>query len=299
VAYIHDSSNDSLSYSRNRIRHEVMPALRALNPALNEGVGRLSGIVAEENAYLEKMAREALMRCVAEPESPLPLWGIPPLARGASHARCNMIYIDQLVELDQVIRRRTLRLFVLQAAGIALETVHVEVLERLIASGQSGSVVDLPGGYSARVSFGQLIVERTEKRAENLESMEVHKKSLPKTIDFGARTVHFTLHSCDKHENPAFVHKTETIWRVDYDKLSDMTILRSRKTGDHIRPAGRGVTKSLKKLAIEHQIDAKVRNHLAVLATEDGRVIWAEAFGVDEAFAVDEKTRTWVEICFS
>lgn len=46
-----DSTNADLRLMRNRVRHEVMPLLRALNPSVEEGFGRMARIAREEEAY--------------------------------------------------------------------------------------------------------------------------------------------------------------------------------------------------------------------------------------------------------
>ncbi len=48
-----DPSNSSLEYSRNRIRHEILPEAKKINPNILNNVNRLSKIVAEEQDFIE------------------------------------------------------------------------------------------------------------------------------------------------------------------------------------------------------------------------------------------------------
>ena len=68
------------------------------------------------------------------------------------------------------------------------------------------------------------------------------------------------------------------------------SVIRKRLPGDSIRLAGRGCTKTLKKLMNELDIPAELRNHLPVIA-DDGGVIWIYGIGVSQRCAVTEKTK--------
>ncbi|MCL2884442.1 MAG: tRNA lysidine(34) synthetase TilS [Oscillospiraceae bacterium] len=59
VAYMTDSTNAHTIFVRNRLRREVLPVLRELNPQLDAAVARLSAHAARDSAYLEELAREA------------------------------------------------------------------------------------------------------------------------------------------------------------------------------------------------------------------------------------------------
>ena len=71
----------------------------------------------------------------------------------------------------------------------------------------------------------------------------------------------------------------------------------SVKPGDRIRLAGRGITKTLKKLFAEAGIPAESRDRIPLL-TDDKKVLWVYGFGCDETVRVSEKTRRilWIEI---
>ena len=72
---------------------------------------------------------------------------------------------------------------------------------------------------------------------------------------------------------------------LDCGRIYGNIVLRSRNSGDRIRPAGRGVTKTLKKLLSEAGIPPERRDSLALLSDDRG-LLWAEGFGCDERAAV-------------
>jgi tRNA(Ile)-lysidine synthase len=66
IEWVEDSTNYYLSLARNRIRHRVVPELKAINPNLEESVLRMREILKEENELLEKLVQTALLKVKEE-----------------------------------------------------------------------------------------------------------------------------------------------------------------------------------------------------------------------------------------
>jgi len=66
LEWVEDSTNYDLSLVRNRIRHRVVPELKAINPNLEESVLRMREILKEENELLEKLVQTALLKVKEE-----------------------------------------------------------------------------------------------------------------------------------------------------------------------------------------------------------------------------------------
>ena len=66
IEWVEDSTNYDLSLARNRIRHKVVPELKAINPNLEESVLRMREILKEENELLEKLVQTALLKVKEE-----------------------------------------------------------------------------------------------------------------------------------------------------------------------------------------------------------------------------------------
>ena len=76
---------------------------------------------------------------------------------------------------------------------------------------------------------------------------------------------------------------------LDCDKIIGKSVTRTRLPGDTIRLAGRGCTKSLKKLMNELSIPPELRDSLPVIADETG-VIWIYGIGVAQRCAVTKNS---------
>jgi len=62
IAFRLDPTNDQLDAARNRIRHEVMPAVERLNPAAVEALTRFGRLAADDDALLDGIAAAELTR---------------------------------------------------------------------------------------------------------------------------------------------------------------------------------------------------------------------------------------------
>lgn len=60
LSFVEDSTNEDTRYARNRLRRQIWPQLRTVNPALNEAIGRTAEILRRENDYLDALAEERL-----------------------------------------------------------------------------------------------------------------------------------------------------------------------------------------------------------------------------------------------
>lgn len=64
LAYCIDKSNFSMDYTRNRIRHKIIPLLESCNPRFIDHIFNLSQILSKENDYLNELTARALKRSV-------------------------------------------------------------------------------------------------------------------------------------------------------------------------------------------------------------------------------------------
>jgi len=66
IKWVEDSTNYDLSYARNRIRHRVIPELKAINKNLEETILRMKEILTEEDRLLNKLTEQAIERIKKE-----------------------------------------------------------------------------------------------------------------------------------------------------------------------------------------------------------------------------------------
>lgn len=147
-----DASNSDLAYTRNRVRHQLLPLLKEFNPEIPRQLARLAAIAADEERYWQREL-DRLLPSLLLPGKPVRGGGrsTPTAAGEASVA----IELDRLRQLPAATGRRVLRAAARQL-GVRLGFDHTESLITLAAAPAvpRAKKVSLPGN---------LVAERTPR----------------------------------------------------------------------------------------------------------------------------------------
>jgi tRNA(Ile)-lysidine synthase len=158
-----DSSNADPAYTRNRIRHSVLPLLRAENPALDQTLANLAELAREEEARWQTELGRLL------PQLLLPGKPVRGGGRAVSTAvgqQSLSIEIDRLRALDPALRRRVLRAAARQmGARLSFEeTARLLALAGLAAhptvTPRNGATLELAQQLRAERSLRELRLSR-------------------------------------------------------------------------------------------------------------------------------------------
>ena len=132
-----DPANNDPEPLRNRLRHQLLPRLRGLNPQLDAALARLAEGAAADRAFLDQAAAAAL-------ES---------LERDAAGSWPRA----ELAALHPALRRRVLRLLA-AGAGLELSAERTAAAERLLE--RDSGEVQLGAGVSLRLRRGRVALVR-------------------------------------------------------------------------------------------------------------------------------------------
>jgi tRNA(Ile)-lysidine synthase len=158
IAWRTDESNADRRYLRNRVRHDVVPALlAAIAPARPSGSARAA--LARRAGAAAREAREA--------ERAIAAWISPVLGKICRIQRGEIALETIGVAPYPIAARRTLlrQLWrALPGAGPGLTVRHLETLDRLIAAGREGAAVNLPDAWTARREGGWIRFHRSRPR---------------------------------------------------------------------------------------------------------------------------------------
>jgi tRNA(Ile)-lysidine synthase len=132
-----DSSNRDQAYTRNRIRHELLPVLEGWNPRLREHMAQMAEVAREEEAWWEmELGRVAPQLLMA---------GKP--VRGGGRAAEDGVAIDvtRFGGLAVAMQRRLLR-YAAERLGGRLDFAGTEALRMLAVAGRAGQKRELAQG---------------------------------------------------------------------------------------------------------------------------------------------------------
>ncbi|MBE2269096.1 MAG: tRNA lysidine(34) synthetase TilS [Anaerolinea sp.] len=257
----HDATNDDLDYTRNRIRAEVLPILRRINPQISRSLVQLADIAAEEDAYLQAELDE--------------------LIDGFVWKRGDRLTIprDVFAGVPVALKRRLL----LWAAGqLDSETGYEHVISALdiLEDGVLGTIALLPNGVRLRVDYDEIVIEPQDAPIppETPQIAEAFDVAVPGQTRLGGGWVL-------KVSNAA-VESAHA--RLAIPPLAAVR-LRPRKRGDRFTPLGLGGhTQKLSEWMVDHKVPRALRDTLPLL-TVDGEIaaiVWGEQWTISERFAV-------------
>lgn len=277
LVYREDSSNVELIYTRNRIRHQLIPLLeREYNPGLRKALLRLGGIARAEDGYLDGEAVRALAR--ARQSAP-----------GAAEL---VLSLERLRETDPVICRRVLQRAWREAAGnAATDHKHIEDLFGLVHSPVGGRLAELPGGLTAERTRHCLVIRKGSgppAAAPYAVPLEVPGETAVPGRAWSVRAVLW-----DGEIDPGVACRGENRSRayLDYDAPALPLELRNRRPGDVFGPFGLDGTVKLKKYFRDLGLPRAERDDQPLVVDARGRIIWVVGVRPADFCRITPRTR--------
>ena len=283
ILYKQDSTNAEDLYTRNRIRHHILPyAEEEIATGVVKNMSRAADIFAEEEAYLSQQAKDALKDCLTD-------------QRVGEFAE---VKIKSFLEKHPVIRKRMLHLLVKELSPMQrdITAVHIEDVCTLFT--QPGNrQIHLPYGIRAERSYETVRIERHSECPEECFEYEIPRLNEPGEEYWlklpGGDVLHFVLleDGLEMAKNQLFSENRYTKW-FDYDKIIESFSVRTRKVGDYLTIRGEESMrhKKLKDYMVTEKIPQSMRDKIPVLA-ESGHVIWLVGYRISEHYKVKENTK--------
>ncbi len=251
--FVTDSTNLDDDYSRNKIRHHVVPVLKEINPAFLTAVKRLTENATDTKAFLEKQVSEF-----------------------------DTLTVEQLREKDEVLLLEYISAKAKREIGVSLDNFHLKNCVQVI---KNNSKCQLPLDNFCYIENNKLKFSKQEKDEPKEYCVKVEEKTVTPY-----NTYHFKVVDLDEYKNKQNVHNLLLNNAIDYDKICHSMFLRSRKPGDRIVQRGRRVNKKVKAIFTEKKISLYERERSAVLES-NGEIVWVENIGVADAFSPNKDTK--------
>lgn len=272
VPYVEDSTNFSDEYTRNKIRHSVIPALEEAVPGAIKNIYRFSRLAAEDEEYFSRQVNKILVR------------------------RPNGTFLIKSCT-EPVIFKRALR-YIIKKYG-----------KKDFTSAQMRTVYEMQWlGNGKRFFFLGLVAQREEEGiAIFLEewlrvcATELRFTEVFNQIAMFERLQLVTTFEGDSSEGLAHLEvgkEWQKTLRFDYDKVPPTAVVRCRKNGDKFTKYGGG-TKSLGDFLTDRKVPQIYRNNLPLLCDGD-KVLLIGGVEISDDIKVTEQTkRVSVFICFN
>lgn len=253
--FVTDSTNLTDKYTRNKIRHNVIPVLKEINPSFLQSVLRLKEISENQSDYFCKKASKLIKDNVL----------ISELKK--EHESVLFEYVSQKIK---------------EKTGLTPDFLHIENCVNVI---KNGGKCQLPKGYLFTSQNNEVLIKKPEKITQKDFFVEFGE-----SVETPYNKYYSKVVSYEEYKNTENVYNLFLNSTIDYDKICDSLVLRNRKPGDKIRLKNQKVNKEIKKLYNEMKIPVDIRSKLSVLEC-NGRIVWAENIGVAGDFCIGKNTK--------
>ncbi len=290
ISYCTDESNFSLEYSRNKIRHSVLPQLLSINP---DAINALSKFISAANIDCEFIKIEAdKMQKACEIENCAKEKGYDAKMLKTLHSailtRICYNLISQYTDADEK-KINILKDAIINSKG-ALElnkNVTISVSQGFVR------VINQTQNFCGQTQQTQ--INETGEATNNWRiTLEGLNNSNNITLLDG-ELLYIKITNCEKTVNFKKHNKNHLKNIADYGKIEKNAVFRTINAGDKFCAMFSNCTKTLKKVYSEHKYSLNLRQTNPVLASGND-ILWAKGLGFANSLIADENTKTVCEI---
>jgi tRNA(Ile)-lysidine synthase len=274
IPYRTDSSNAKDTYTRNALRHRVIPILEELvSPAVIDAVNRAGIQFLAAAEFIAAETGRHFAECVT----------------GSSDDEVHLD-VARMRSLPEILRDSITVLATERLTGHRPEYAHVQAILDL-ASREPGSRATIGGGFEALRERDDVIIQRAT--AEKPFSIAVEPG---RAYDLGkARFVSTFVPRPDEVRT-----SDRSIGFVDADAIARRPlILRSWRAGDSFVPFGMRARKKISDFFVDEKVPRHHKHRYPILETKDGDVIWLCGWRIDDRFKITPDTRRVLRLEFS
>ncbi|KPL03024.1 MAG: hypothetical protein AMK75_01985 [Planctomycetes bacterium SM23_65] len=321
--YCTDHTNLDTTYTRNRIRHELIPRLQQTWPDIRSEMTEFARELGALDELLESVARR---------------WTG---AHAVQKHRTFEAALDDLNALDEPLLSYVIRQLIADTLGDLrrIDEVHVAMIADLAAAGSTGASLDLPRGLIVRRGYKSLCFEIGQRKVltpgsdaaakvhpETPQPLAAKELAVPGETHWGTWTFEATVLEgkdiweelvdlsgnlripefdeppTDPHERMrVFIRQLrgidpEAVEYLDFDRIAGETLsVRGRVPGDRFTPLGAPGQTKLKEFFIRRKVPRSERDAVPLIVAGD-RVLVVARLGVSDDVALTEDTRRILKI---
>lgn len=272
IPHIQDSTNLSDEYTRNRIRHHILPMLeQEINAKAVAHMSETAERISQAEEYLTCQSLQILEEF---------------------HTDTGYYFTEKFFVQPQIIQTYALQQAMENLAGRRkdISAVHYEKVLALYEM-QTGRKISLPYCMEARKDYDGVKLyllnkeERRKRKTEEWELIVPGKAICP----LGTFSAEIFLYEGQKIEE-----KKYTKW-LDYDRIKNSLLIRNRQPGDYFVLDETGRTQKLKQYFVNEKILKEQRDTIPLVA-DGAHILWIVGYRISAYYKVSSTTKTILEI---
>lgn len=247
LSWCEDASNRDQGFTRNRIRHQLMPLLASFNPQIVSQLNGLCERLRQDEGGWEDLVQAELVSCVERLEEEL------------------RIDRERLIRLSPALAGRLVRAVLREVRGDlrGISARHVAAVLTLASAGPVQGETALPGAWVAR-RYGVLLFRKSRPQPE-----EVLAFTLSRPGDYplpDGRVIRVT------REERALGEATDAV-EFCADSVTLPLEVRGVRPGDRMRPSGMSGRKKVQDLFVDLKLTREARRAALVFACGE-ELLW-------------------------
>jgi tRNA(Ile)-lysidine synthase len=298
-SFMIDDSNRDTRYLRNRIRHHLLPSLKAdYNPRLEENLCQMAEILRLENDCLQR----EMHRILDDRQ----------IFTHHGDDREIVIRIPDFLGLHEALQNRLIRHLLLKYAEAAqgIGYHHIRAVRHFIERPHPGGFLHLPFSIEIRREYDILVIGQRHQPSRRTLPAGHHGGErpgplpgedaapvardidIPGMIDLREENLRLRF---DFVEGSAVRFDCPGTFFMDYDRIVPPLTLRFPQGGDRIQPLGMAGTKKLKNVFIDGKFPPRIRRRMPLLA--DARsILCIIGHVISERVKITDKTTKFLKI---
>ena len=267
IKYRNDSSNLSLAYRRNELRHNILPELQKRDPLIVQRLNSIAVMMQDVNEKMHRIVHEALLAITHKNVEGHLVLNVKELK-----FKPDFLWDEIFVEI-------------LHRVDMEPSEKKVIALHRL-CSQPTGRTVKLNSRIEACRDRDHIVFKRTNDEQPELRQIEIGK-----SYDF-----HNYLVSISAPEAvPSTYAATHEVEYIDAERLGEQLILRSWRNGDWFIPLGMKEKKKLSDFFTDQKVPKYQKSSIPVLES-DGTIVWICGKRLDDRFKLTNRTQTAIRL---
>lgn len=233
--YVTDSTNNSDDYTRNYIRHNIIPGFSRINPAYIENISNCTDILSNTERYISKQIDKFIVE----------------------NTKDNTVDKAAFLSLDPALRNGVIS----RLSGVSLSYKMTSLLYDFAKKAENGQSFDVSADVLLIADADVLVFS---KRLSTDPYKHKLYEGVNKFPDLGF-TLYLFFDEGYKREN---IYKTLKCTLINRDKLNGDVFIRNRTEGDRYKYGN--MTRTPKKLLADKKIPAQLKKNYPVLCDDDG-----------------------------
>jgi tRNA(Ile)-lysidine synthase len=267
IKYRNDSSNRSLAYRRNELRHNILPTLQRRHPRVVQTLNSIAVMMQDVNEKMHRIVHDAMCAITHKDDEGHLVLNIHKLKSKPDFLR-DEIFVELLHQMD-----------------IEPSEKKVSALHQLCDQ-PTGRTVELSGQIEVCRDREVIIFKRTNDKQPGFRQVEIGK-----SYDYQNYLVSIST----PERVPATFAATHEVEYIDADRLGEQLILRSWHNGDWFIPLGMKEKKKLSDFFTDQKVPKYQKSSIPVLES-DGRIVWICGKRLDDRFKLTDRTQTAIRL---